>query len=87
MVSCAQAGLYIQGPNSAPVILHNVFMVCKSPSITRKDFEKLNDKKHETAAIITTDQVDAFIALNEMQINDTGIQIINNDSIVFENII
>lgn len=69
MVSCSQVGLYIQGPDSTPTILHNVFMVCKSPSI------------------ITNNQVDAFIALNEMQINEIGILILNNDSIVFENTI
>ena len=69
MVSCRQAGLYIQGERSHPVVLHNVFMVCKCSSI-----------------IINTG-VDAFIGMNEMQINDCAIEIINNDSIIFENTI
>ena len=67
MVSCRQAGLYIQGEKSHPVVLHNVFMVCKCSSI------------------IVNTNVDAFIGMNEMQINDCAIEIINNDSIIFEN--
>mmetsp|Transcript_11521 Transcript_11521/g.19489 ORF Transcript_11521/g.19489 Transcript_11521/m.19489 type:complete len:135 (+) Transcript_11521:202-606(+) len=38
-------------------------------------------------SIIINTRVDAFVALNEMQINDVGIKIINNKSIIFENTI
>ena len=69
IVSCSATGLYIEGEGSQPVILHNVFMVCKCSSI-----------------IINT-RVDALIAMNEMQINGVGIEILNNKSIVFENTI
>jgi hypothetical protein len=33
LVSCSLVGLYVQGVNSNPIILHNVFMVNKSPGI------------------------------------------------------
>jgi hypothetical protein len=33
MVSCRQTGLFIHGEGSNPLVLHNVFMVCKCPSI------------------------------------------------------
>ena len=33
IVSCLQAGIYIQGAGSQPLILHNVFMVCKCPAV------------------------------------------------------
>jgi len=69
MVSCRQTGLYINGEGSNPLVLHNVFMVCKCPSI-----------------IIDTG-VNAFVGMNEMQINDVALQIINNHSYIFENII
>ena len=69
MVSCSLAGLYLQGRKSQPVVVHNLFMLCKSP------------------CIILNNYVDAFVALNEMQINDIAIEIINNHSIIFENMI
>jgi hypothetical protein len=33
LVSCSLVGLYVQGQRSNPIILHNVFMVNKSPGI------------------------------------------------------
>jgi hypothetical protein len=38
-------------------------------------------------SIVISTRVDGFIALNEMQINDIGIVLLNNKSIVFENTI
>jgi uncharacterized protein YlzI (FlbEa/FlbD family) len=69
MVSCRQTGLYIHGEGSNPLVLHNVFMVCKCPSI------------------IIDSGVNAFVGMNEMQINDIALQLINNNSYIFENII
>lgn len=69
MVSCRQTGLFIHGEGSNPLVLHNVFMVCKCPSI------------------IIDSGVNAFVGMNEMQINDIALQLINNNSYIFENII
>lgn len=33
IVSCSTCGLYVQGLKSKPIILHNVFYVCKSTGI------------------------------------------------------
>ena len=66
-VSCHLAGIYVQGTNSKPSILQNVFMVCKNSSI------------------VINEGVEALIGLNEMQINELPIELINNNSFVFEN--
>lgn len=69
LVQCSTAGLYLQGEGSQPVVLHNVFLVCKCP------------------AVYLETRVDALLALNEMQVNDVGVKLVNNKSVVFENTI
>jgi hypothetical protein len=41
----------------------------------------------KSSSIIINTNVHAFIAMNEMQINDVGIELRNNKSFLFENII
>ena len=41
----------------------------------------------KSSAVIINTRVDALIALNEMQINDVAIELLNNGSVVYENII
>jgi hypothetical protein len=41
----------------------------------------------KNACLTINDRVDAFVALNEMQIGGIGVEIINSHSIVCENVI
>ena len=68
-ISCSKNSVYVQGEGSQPLIIKNVFMVCKGTTI------------------IINSQADAFICLNQMQINETAIELVNNKSILYANTI
>ena len=68
-VSCSKNSVYVQGIGSKPLIVKNVFMVCKGKTI------------------IINSRVDAFISLNQMQINESAIELINNRSVLYANTI
>lgn len=66
--SCQRCGLFVSGPKSKPVIIKNIFMICK-----------------QNASVVVGSEVEGFICQNEMQINDAGIELTDNSSLVIQN--
>ena len=76
------SGVYIEGPGSQPVIIHNVFMVCRCAGITLNTqvdgFVALNESQISTRGIDIINNKSIVFGNKIQKSHDDGISVICN---------
>lgn len=82
VISCKMSGFYIEGPGCLPVIIHNMFMMCRCVGITLstqvEGFVALNDCQITTRGVDILNNKSVLFANRIQKSHDDGISVVCN---------
>lgn len=82
IISCKMSGVYVEGPGSQPIIVHNVFMVCRAAGVTLNTqvdgFVALNTSSTCTRGIDIINNKSILFGNKIAKSHDDGISVICN---------
>ena len=85
IISCKMSGVYVEGPGSQPIIVHNVFMVCRAAGVTLNTqvdgFVALNESQICTRGIDIINNKSIVFGNKIQKSHDDGISVICNSDI------